>query len=803
MTRGWALAASCAFTSLLVLASPTLATTASPSDVAAESPCPNSTLGGFTPALPDCRAYELVSNPFDETYVPPGDEEGTGGAGGNGEYQGGSDFAGQEYAFQAAPDGEKLTYVGGESNSGEGGNGFTSDSFGNQYLSARGSSGWQASDISLATNSLVSLSAIGEFSPDLSLQIAEGLLSTSKERVSAEPEAPAECIENELASTYSRDAGGLHALVTAHKPGSFECFAAPAGISADNRHILLESAGAYVAGAVESPQFHERNIYDSVGGLLHQVNILPDGEPEQSPEAAVGVKLSLGENRWGNLDGAVSADGSRVFWSTLAGFYVGPRALYARENDVQPQSPVVGGQCTVPGDACTVQLDASQGGTGASGGGFYWAASHDGSKVFFTDCSRLTADSTANAETACFHPPNNIQGSKETARFTGSDLYEYDFERPVGQRLVDLAVDHNSGDALGADVQGVVGVSEDGGSVYFVANGVLAGANAEGHAPAGGQLNLYLLHEGVTTFIATLAASDNTFADGPGLQSEHPIGDWEAPLGWRTARVAPGGAAVAFESTQQLTGYDSVGLPEVFAYQTGSRRLTCVSCDPSGAPPDPSLGLGHRGTRLLGSFLGLSGQQFFQPRSIVEREGVQVYFMTSQALVPSDRNGLQDVYEWESDGSGGCRDAGGCITLISDAGSLSNSYFIESGANGRDVFFTTRSQLTADGVSETLKLYDARVDGGRAEVSQACTGTGCQGVPPAPPIFSTPSTATFNGDGNYPPSPPPPTSIKPKPKKKPVKCKRRSRKKHARCVKPKRKAHRARTSVNTGRGGGN
>jgi hypothetical protein len=241
----------------------------------------------------------------------------------------------------------------------------------------------------------------------------------------------------------------------------------------------------------------------------------------------------------------------------------------------------------------------------------------------------------------------------------------------------------------------------------------------------------------------------------------------------------------------------------MFVYQTGSQRLTCVSCDPSGRPPDPALGRSHRGNKLPGAFLGLSLQQLFQPRAIVEREGVQVYFMTSQALVPSDRNGLQDVYEWESAGSGGCHQAGGCITLISDAGSLSNSYFIESGANGRDVFFTTRSQLTADGVSETLKLYDARVDGGRAEVSQACTGTGCQGVPPAPPIFSTPSSATFNGAGNYPPASPPPTSKKPRPKKKQVKCKRRARKKHARCVKPKRKTRRATTTVKTGRGGGN
>ena len=30
-----------------------------------------------------------------------------------------------------------------------------------------------------------------------------------------------------------------------------------------------------------------------------------------------------------------------------------------------------------------------------------------------------------------------------------------------------------------------------------------------------------------------------------------------------------------------------------------------------------------------------------------------------------------------------------------------------------------------------------------------CTGTGCQGIPGAPPIFATPSSVTFEGVGNF------------------------------------------------------
>jgi hypothetical protein len=49
-------------------------------------------------------------------------------------------------------------------------------------------------------------------------------------------------------------------------------------------------------------------------------------------------------------------------------------------------------------------------------------------------------------------------------------------------------------------------------------------------------------------------------------------------------------------------------------------------------------------------------------------------------------------------------------------------------------------------------LYDVRINGGIGSVTPPqCTGTGCQGIPGAPPIFATPSSVTFEGVGNFPP----------------------------------------------------
>jgi hypothetical protein len=748
----------------------------------APAPCPNATFPGFTPTLPDCRAYELVSNPTDETYVPSYGQS-TG--------QSTGEFVGAQATYRGALNGESVTYSGGEAASGTEGNGVTGDGGGNQYLATRGPGGWEARDISPPV-----FTQYEAFSADLSAQLfsAQGL-----ERLPASPEELPGCIAPERETLYSRTATGLHSLVTSNRAGSPpKCSAQPAGISTDDSHTLLESHGAYTAEAVEGLEEFEHNLYDSVDGTLYQVNILPGGQPEQHPYATFGTRVGDGVQTADHL-GAVSSDGSRVFWTALEGgrFQPQPKALYVRENDTRPQSPVSEGKCTVPGDACTTQVDTTQGGTGASGGGYFWAATPDGSKVFFTDCSRLTSDATARPEGPC---AATNEASLEDPLFAGNDLYEYDLTKPSGQRLTDLTVDHNGSDAFGANVQAVIGVGEDGSYVYFVAKGVLAGANVEGKKPTSGKPNLYLLRGGTTSFIATLASTDkNIRQPGGGL----PVGDLRSTPGQRTAEVTPGGVALAFQSTLPLTGYDNVQepdhtrLPELFVYQAGSGRLSCASCNPTGAPPLPESKAEGETLNDRGTVVPTSDSATFMPRWVVDREGVQVYFMTAQPLVPTDHSGLQDVYEWQSSGFGECRQTAGCIKLISSADPLTSAYLVDASPTGRDVFFTSRSQLTPHATGETLKVYDARAGGGRAEPSLACTGTGCQGVPAPPPIFATPSSVTFNGVGNFEPTVP---ALTQPPKRKAAACKRGFRRRHNRCVRSRTKKRAKHPAPRHGRG---
>ncbi len=366
----------------------------------------------------------------------------------------------------------------------------------------------------------------------------------------------------------------------------------------------------------------------------------------------------------------------------------------------------------------------------------------------------------------------NSEGTE--AFFTKGGLYEW-HEVDGAPTSTDLTP--------GVEVQGLLGASENGEYVYYV-----DASDA-----------LYLWHDGTNVFIAQLSPGDNE--NGEVLEGK--FGDWRPGLGTRTAEVTPDGHSVVFMSSQSLTGYANEGLQEVYVYDAETEHLSCASCDPSGAPPITGV------SAIDAAFLPLSFEpntqklSTYQPRWINE-EGSRVFFDSSQPLVPQATNGLQDVYEWERDGTGSCQIAEGCVYLISGGSSTDASGFVDASSSGDDVFFVTRAQLVPQDSDEDDNLFDARVDGVQPLSPPACTGTGCQGVPSPPPLFATPPSATFSGVGNFPPSSPPAPAVKPKAKPltraqklaKALKaCKAKPKKKRAACEAQARKSYGAKSKA--------
>jgi hypothetical protein len=400
--------------------------------------------------------------------------------------------------------------------------------------------------------------------------------------------------------------------------------------------------------------------------------------------------------------------------------------------------------------------------------------SSDGSRVFWTDLS--TGEIYVRENDATSHPTTVAVGNGVywTASMDGSQvfftsagvLYRYDVESGA---TADLSVDSHPGEEAG--VQGVVGTSEDGSYVYFVATGNLA----TGATP--GEDNLYVTHNGAIAFIADLASEDVQKSDAtrPGFQ----FGDMAGDPGGREAEVTPDGRHLAFASVRNLTGYESAGHWEIFVYDTASGGLSCASCNPTGEPP---------ATAIHSAGVPLSWSTTYEQRWF-SSDGSRVFFDSGEALVPQDQNGQVDAYEWEQDGAGSCRRVGGCIYLLSGGTSADGSFVLDASASGDDVFIITRGQLAPADRNEVFDVYDVRMGAGETLSAPVCPSSGCESPAALAPVFATPSSVTFSGAGNVPPSPP--AIVVKKAKRRPVRCAKGRKLKHGRCVKVKARGRKA------------
>jgi NHL repeat/WD40-like Beta Propeller Repeat len=714
--------------------------------------CPNR---GFRTAdsalLPDCRAYEMVS-PVDKnggdiltalsgTAEPPD-------AGGY---------------VQASLDGARITYTAVYASFAGQPNNFRF----NQYLGERGSGGWASRGIHPRVDGRrVDISLFGlfrefiAFTPDL---CSTWLVDFQTPTLT--PDA-----QQGFRNLYRRDncapgEGGLEAMVPSPPQlplGTDESYVdqkSVQGISADGSHALFTAKAKLSEEA--APSDADTQVYDRFGGANHLVSVRPDGSAgDPAPGNGMGfadpAPSAVGNSASFNLQDAVSADGSRVYWTS--GITGSTGRLFLR---LHPEQGIVAGECTTAAKACTLPVSVGN-------GAFFWRGTPDGSKALF---------------------------SEETIPGAGANLYEFDLQRAQAEEAPRLIANH---------VRGVAGTSDDLSRVYFVSRDALpgAGSNSEGDEAQAGQPNLYLAEGGALSFVATLVDADLAEVE-PGANSPaySPVENFPV---YRASRVTPDGTRIAFESRGSLTGYDNAGAQdgraavEVFTYAVGG-ELACVSCNPSGGRPSSrELRSPYKApfetlllTNVPAAAWIATWEHSLHDSNVLSEDGSRLFFNSNDALVPRDTNGTGDVYEWEAAGTGSCEEGaaafvpenGGCIYLISSGVSSFESEFREATPDGSDVFFTTASSLLPQDPG-SVDLYDARVGGGFPQPIQPapCEGEACQSPPP-PPQFPTPASSTYSGPGT-------PKHKKPCPKGK----HRVKRKGKARCVPKRQKKHKGRAA---------
>ena len=186
-------------------------------------------------------------------------------------------------------------------------------------------------------------------------------------------------------------------------------------------------------------------------GTLAPVNVLPDGALARKATLGIGKPHS---NEGMNVYHALSQDGRRVFWS--AGGH-----LYLRDMTNTP----------VPE---TLQLDTLQGGSGAGPEhAVFHTASADGSRVFFTAEQRLTADSGASEGRPDLYVCEIVEGGAGQLECRLTDL--------TPSRELGTGESESASVRTGRFSGGVIGVSEDGSYVYFIADGVLCEREGPAH----------------------------------------------------------------------------------------------------------------------------------------------------------------------------------------------------------------------------------------------------------------------------------------------------------------------------------
>ena len=504
-------------------------------------------------------------------------------------------------------------------------------------------------------------------------------------------------------------------------------------------HIVISSEAPLVTGAQERSLY----LWSDSDGALEPVSELPAGE------GGAVVRAQLGSGTL-SVRHAVSEDGSRVFWSPgnpLTSTLEWP-ALYLRD--------------TIEDE--TVRIDVPEAGVSGPGEAHpaFMAASADGSVVFFTDSQQLTEDASAG----------------------GRDLYRCEVG-DIGGSLGCTDIEDLSAPLSGSGEDGeaeelAVGVSEDGGSIYFVARSVLdpepnaTNETAEPHSP-----NLYLWQEGLgVRFIASLSEEDSPD------WGNSPKNTVVAHAAKSTGSSSPNGRYLVFMSENRLAGAETSDpvsgdpVEQAFRYDADEDQLVCISCNPSGES-DSGIAMGERASetgiiypdpanlwedRRIGATLPeptegepTVGYALYWPRAVLDNG--RAYFNSVSPLVTGDSNGTWDVYQYEPFGLGDCgpstgsgmaaTTASGCVSLISSGTNSLPSVFMDAGDTGDDIFFATFARLSVLDTDTVVDVYDARVNGAAAKAEQhtECAGEACQ-QRGAPPGEAAPGSSTFNGAGN-------------------------------------------------------
>ncbi len=412
------------------------------------------------------------------------------------------------------------------------------------------------------------------------------------------------------------------------------------------------------------------------------------------------------------------------------------------------------------------------------------AISNDGSEIFFGIQECDLAYVRVNGKTTFQLAPS---GAFWGASQDGSKAF---VSNGAGELLMDVidsepgheAISETVPITLGAEAKLVVS-SDDGSHVYFTSTSVLAGPNGQGNTAEAGASNLYVYDTITrkTAFIAT-AEVDTTGDNGGEVNYE--------------AQTTPDGRFLVFTTRARLTSDDTDTAADVYRYDAETGEIVLVSVGEDGH--DDNGNNSAFDARIAAPVEGQEGVNAINMWRLDTRaisdDGSVIVFSTAEPLSTRAVNGNVNIYVWHE----------GRVGMISTGLSQTSDELPVVSQSGRDIFFVTSQDILPQDSDGLPDIYDARIDGGFPEPpvpAGGCSGDTCQGPPSVPSLLSAPASATFFGLGN-PAASVANTSLNPTDKPK-SKCKSGyKRNRQGRCVRVKKRARKAtRRGHKSSRGG--
>lgn len=544
-------------------------------------PCPNAVAreqtGAKNAGLPDCRAYEMVS-PVHKNggeVDPPGALRGGG-------------------VLQAAAAGGAVTYGSAAS--------FGAEALGapgaSQYIARRRAGGWSSENITVPLFS----GSFGTGSEGVpyrlfSGDLVRGLLLNGRHCRGGGTGCP---VANPPLVGTDAPAGYQNYYLRASTPGSFEALLGAAdvaglavdpadlelsfaGASPDLRHVVLSSCSALTPGATDGCGAGEANLYMWSGGAL-------GGPINAAPGAALAAPL-----------GAVSADGTRVYWVDLTS-----------------------GDLHLSDAGVIKQVDAA-----AGGGGTFETAAADGSPAFYTKAGHLYRYDAAADTSADLTPAGAVAGVLG-ASADGTRVYYQDasglklWHSGAITTLAPGAADPGSY----PPATGSARVSADGNHLLFVSEQSLTGHDNTDLLTGTPTGQVYLYEDaGAGQLTCVSCNPTNRRPSGPSTVPGAIANGTGLETTWvhKPRVLLPGGRRVYFESRDALVLTDTNNDTDVYQWQAQGNG----SC----ARPGGCIA-------LISSGRAAEGDRFVD----ASEDGTDVFFLTESSLASGDPGSL-DLYD--------------------------------------------------------------------------------------------------------------------------------------------------------------